>query len=160
MPGLLLLIAGAARLRPLTAGGLVAALLAVCTLPALPTQVYDEQSKPAWREATRAMLRRSTAPTVVLSAPEPHMYYRTVDYYLPDGAPVISLSTYLERLAAGTLDRTRDYWLFHDDKAARGRAPLPARPLPRRPAPDLDFGRLTATRLDPTTVTRADVLIR
>ena len=74
----------------LTVGGIVAAMVLGCTLPSLRTEVFNEQRKPAWREATRAMLERARRPVVVLAVREPHMYYRTVDYYLPDGAPVIS----------------------------------------------------------------------
>ena len=106
MPGIVLLIAGGVRFRPLTAGGCVAALMLGFTLPVLKTEVFNDQSKPAWREATRdagAVARPDRRP----GRGEPHMYYQTVDYYLPEGVPVLSLQTYLERLAAGTLDRAR-----------------------------------------------------
>jgi hypothetical protein len=46
------------------------------------------------------------------------------------------------------LDRSRDYWLFHDDLVARRLAYLPAIPPHWRSSPFLRFGRLTVARLD------------
>ena len=63
------------------------------------------------------------------------MYYQTVDYYLPDGTPVLSLQAYLDRRAAGALDRSREYWLFHDEMIADRLEP-----------PKGDFDRLTWRR--------------
>jgi hypothetical protein len=117
MPAVLLLIAGASRRRPATTAG-PAALVLAFTLPALRAEVFNERSKPAWREAAPAVMSRSPNPALVLAVREPHMYYQTVDDYLPDGTPVLSLQAYLDRRAAGALDRSREYWLFHDEMIA------------------------------------------
>ncbi|MDG3007430.1 glycosyltransferase family 39 protein [Paludisphaera mucosa] len=149
MPGAILLVAGAARFRPLAVGGLATALVLGFTLPSLKSGVYDEQRKPAWREATREMLRSARNPVVVLDAREPNMYFQTVAYYLPERVPVISLQVYLDRLAAGTLDRAGDYWLFRDALIDKSRAvPEPASAT-AGVRPVVDLGRLTVARLAP-----------
>ena len=98
----------------------------------------------------RVAVRGAQAPAaLVLAVREPHMYYQTVDYYLPDGTPVLSLQAYLDRRAAGALDRSREYWLFHDEMIADRLAFFRTIPLPWRSGRNLHFGRLTVARLDP-----------
>jgi hypothetical protein len=149
MPAVLLLIAGAARRRPMTTAGWAAALVLGFTLPALRAEVFNERSKPAWREAARAVMSRSPNPALVLAVREPHMYYQTVDYYVPDGTPVLSLQAYLDRRAAGALDLSREYWLLHDEMIAERLAFFRTIPLPWRSGRNLHFGRLTVARLAP-----------
>ena len=147
MPGIVLLIAGGVRFRPLTAGGCVAALMLGFTLPVLKTEVFNDQSKPAWREATRGCW--CGRPTRSSSWPRGAAHVLPDRRLLPARGRASALAPDLPGAARGRDAGPRDCWLFHDKLDANGEAYLPAIPPSWQSGPGLEFGRLTAARLDP-----------
>jgi hypothetical protein len=147
MPGVILLVVGSFHRTPRLGVVVLLWLVSAYTMPSLSTLVYDPQIKPDWREAFRQILRRSPEPVIVLAAVEPHMYYDTVDYYLPSTVPVISLETYRQRLAAGSIDRSLACWLLHD-RLDQSEIYLERLTPERIASPEIGLGRLRIMQLD------------
>jgi|SRR5271157_961285 len=151
VPGLILLLAGAVRFRPMMTGGMVA-VLTLCYVPSLlGARVFNAHCKADWRGAMRVVLNRSPRPTVMLALPRSHWYFEALEYYVPESVPLVSLDDFFESQRAGVLDPGRDYWLIQD-RLGPDRANLRELPLRRHHEPILDDGRLTATILDSTRV--------
>jgi mannosyltransferase len=130
-PGYLLLVArGLVALPPCARCG-VALFGLLATIPALEGRVYCPETKPDWRTAASIVRRVDPGAPVILFCREPHMYPRTIPYYLDPGTRVITVEREAQELAGGKQAPTANAWFMVDpfDGAIVKETPEPLKSL-------------------------------
>jgi hypothetical protein len=107
-------------------------------------RAYATVGKPDWRGIARVIREVDPAAPLVLCCDEPHIYYKTVPYYLGPHIPVVPVRHHVETLLVGPRGRFSKCWLVTDQFDGI-RPPPELMERTYKPIRNWQFGRLILT---------------
>jgi hypothetical protein len=130
-PGYLLLVARGIVASPRCLRYAIALLGLLATLSALQGRVYGPDAKPDWRAAAGIIRRVDPGAPVIMFCREPHMYPRTIPYYLDETTIVVTVERHARDLVQGKKAPSSFAWFVVDryDGAIVKETPEPLKTL-------------------------------